>query len=39
MAARFAKACARLGLNEDRSELDKTQFRAPPRAGDQLSLL
>jgi DNA repair photolyase len=39
MAARFAKACARLGMNEDRSELDTTQFRPPPRAGDQMSLL
>jgi hypothetical protein len=39
MAARFAKACARLGMNADRADLDKTQFRAPPRAGDQMSLI
>jgi len=30
LAQRFKKACARLGLNRDRIELDLTQFR-PPR--------
>jgi DNA repair photolyase len=39
VAARFHKACARLGFNLDRSDLDTTQFRRPPRAGEQLSLL
>jgi DNA repair photolyase len=38
MAARFAKACARLGMNEARADLDTTQFRPPPRAGDQIAL-
>lgn len=39
IAARFRKACARLGLNKARFELDSSQFCAPPRAGDQLELL
>ena len=39
MAARFRKACARLGLNERHVELDTTQFKRPPRKGEQLSLL
>ncbi|MBL8305115.1 MAG: PA0069 family radical SAM protein, partial [Rubrivivax sp.] len=30
---RFDKACARLGLNQDRVELDLTQFRPPGRPG------
>ena len=28
---RFVKACARLGLNRQRTELDLSQFRPPPR--------
>ena len=35
---RFAVACKRLGLNERRYDMDKSQFRAPPRKGDQLDL-
>jgi DNA repair photolyase len=38
MRARFIAACRRLGLNERRTELDVTQFRPPPRPGDQLKL-
>jgi DNA repair photolyase len=36
---RFQIACKRLGLNAPCDELDCHQFRLPPRAGDQLSLL
>ena len=38
---RFEKACKRLGLNQRRAsyELDKTLFRKPAKAGDQLNLL
>jgi DNA repair photolyase len=39
LASRFRKACARLGLNKRKLDLDTTQFRVPPRAGDQLDLL
>lgn len=39
IASRFRKACARLGLNKRRLDLDATQFRVPRRAGDQLDLL
>lgn len=39
VASRFRKACARLGLNEGHSELDTSQFRRPPKAGEQLALL
>ena len=39
IAQRFALACKRLGLNETRTRLDTSQFRIPPRAGDQLDLL
>jgi DNA repair photolyase len=39
IADRFRKACARLGLNRRKLDLDASQFRAPPRAGDQLDLL
>jgi DNA repair photolyase len=39
LAARFRRACAQLGLNQQRIALDCTQFRPPPKAGDQLSLL
>ncbi|CAN0457970.1 unnamed protein product, partial [Discosporangium mesarthrocarpum] len=35
---RFEKACRRLGLNERKYRLDRTQFRPPPRAGDQMGL-
>ena len=35
---RFAVACRRLGLNADESRLDTSQFRVPPRPGDQRSL-
>lgn len=39
LAQRFAAACARLGLDRERPPLDTTQFRRPPRGGEQLSLL
>ena len=35
---RFRLAVARLGLNRRRHDLDVSQFRRPPRAGDQMSL-
>lgn len=35
---RFRLACARLGLGGRQQPLDCTQFRRPPRAGDQLAL-
>lgn len=35
---RFETACRRLGLTGSRLELDTTQFRVPPRAGDQPGL-
>ena len=35
---RFAKACRRLGLGPRLDALDTTQFRVPPRKGDQPSL-
>jgi hypothetical protein len=39
LARRFELACGRLGINEeDRTELDTTQFRRPARGG-QLDLL
>jgi DNA repair photolyase len=38
LRARFTGACRRLGLNETRGPMDVTQFRPPPKAGDQLSL-
>jgi DNA repair photolyase len=38
IAARFRRACAKLGLNATRRELDTSQFRRPPRSGDQLTL-
>jgi DNA repair photolyase len=38
LRTRFATACRRLGLNERRIELDESQFRVPPKAGDQLAL-
>ena len=37
-AKRFEVACRRLGLNERDFDLDTTQFRPPPAAGDQLGL-
>jgi DNA repair photolyase len=36
---RFRLATKRLGLNRNRWHLDTSQFKPPPRAGDQLSLL
>jgi DNA repair photolyase len=36
---RFRLAAKRLGLNQRRLMLDTTQFRPPPKAGDQLALL
>lgn len=39
IAKRFALASARLGFEQHRFALDTTQFRPPPRAGDQLTLL
>ena len=39
MARRFRVACRKLGLNQTKLVLDTTQFRLPPRAGDQLALL
>ena len=38
IAQRFAIATRRLGLNKNRSSLDTTKFRPPPRTGDQLAL-
>ena len=39
LAQRFRLACRRLGLNQgERLRLDASQFRVPPRAGDQLGL-
>lgn len=39
MAKRFRTACARLALNTQSRELDCSQFRIPPKKGDQLSFL
>lgn len=39
MAQRFAKATRKLELNGRWGGLDLSQFRVPPKAGDQLSLL
>jgi DNA repair photolyase len=39
LARRFRLACRKLGLNKTPLVLDKTKFRLPPRAGDQLALL
>ncbi|HAJ47246.1 MAG TPA: radical SAM protein [Alphaproteobacteria bacterium] len=39
IAKRFRVACQRLRLNEVSRELDCSQFRVPPRKGDQLALL
>jgi DNA repair photolyase len=39
IAKRFRTACARLRLNEKSRELDCSQFRVPPKKGDQLSFL
>jgi DNA repair photolyase len=39
IAKRFRTACARLGLNVQPRELDCSQFRIPPKKGDQLSFL
>jgi DNA repair photolyase len=36
---RFELACARLGLNLKRVQLDSTKFRRPPRSGEQLKLI
>ena len=38
IASRFAKAKKRLGMTDRGPPLDASQFRVPPRAGDQLSL-
>lgn len=38
LAHRFKLTCRRLGLTRELPPLDSTQFRVPPRAGDQLSL-
>ena len=38
IAQRFRLAVSRLGLNQQRAQLDCTRFRKPPRAGDQLGL-
>ena len=38
IAARFRRACDRLGLNRERRPLDVSRFRRPPRTGDQLDL-
>lgn len=38
IGARFHAACRRLGLNQDRRPADTSQFRVPPRPGDQLAL-
>ena len=39
IAARFKRACIRLGLNRMRFPLDASQFRRPPKAGEQMELL
>jgi DNA repair photolyase len=36
---RFEMACQRLGLNRERMKLSTEHFRAPPRPGEQLTLL
>jgi hypothetical protein len=36
---RFEIACRRMGLNRRKLGLSTDQFRKPPRAGDQLTLL
>ena len=40
LRTRFETACRRLGLNRRRDAfaLDVTQFRPPPKKGDQLAL-
>jgi DNA repair photolyase len=38
IAHRFQSACRRLGLNTLRFELDSSQFRRPPKTGDQQDL-
>ncbi len=38
IAARFRRACAKLGLNRMRFALDVSQFRRPPKSGEQLNL-
>ncbi|MFC3080332.1 PA0069 family radical SAM protein [Phenylobacterium terrae] len=38
MSQRFAAAKRRYGLDQPMSDLDLTQFRVPPRAGDQMEL-
>ncbi len=38
IAARFRRACAKLGLNRMRFPLDVSQFRRPPKAGQQMEL-
>ncbi|MGE4062950.1 MAG: radical SAM protein, partial [Rhodospirillaceae bacterium] len=38
LADRFRLACKRLGLNKPQPPLDTSQFKPPPRAGDQLAL-
>ena len=38
IAARFAAACKRYGLNRERYAQDESLFRVPPRAGDQTDL-
>lgn len=38
IAQRFQKAAKRLGFNATRISTDVSQFRPPPRAGDQMSL-
>jgi len=39
LAKRFRLACARLGLNKHDWSVDRSQFKPPPQAGDQLTLL
>jgi DNA repair photolyase len=39
LAARFRRAVRRFGLDKPAWDLDTSQFRPPPRPGDQLSLL
>ncbi len=38
IASRFTVAVRRLGLNKERKGVDLTQFRVPPKAGDQMDL-
>jgi DNA repair photolyase len=38
MRQRFDRACARLGLNAERTSMRTDLFRPPPKVGDQMDL-